>query len=146
MFVVVIGGTTAVAEAVGTGRSYSWLIALVPTIAGTIDLVFDLAGKSAQHARLQERSYDIVSDIEQSTDSPEIICKRGWAAIARICAQETKTMRVVHALAYNDTKEGSENDVQDDLLMFPWWARLTRHMWSYDGLRIQRAKDARATT
>jgi hypothetical protein len=117
MFVVVIGGTAAVAEAIGAGTKYSWLVAVIPTLAGTVDLVFDFAGKAALHARLQERSYDIVADIEHSTDSIEATCKRGWAAIARICAQETKTMRVVHALAYNDTKEGTEENAAPELLV-----------------------------
>ena len=50
MFVVVIGGTAAVAEAIGSGRKYSWLVAMIPTLAGTVDLVFDFAGKAALHA------------------------------------------------------------------------------------------------
>jgi hypothetical protein len=144
MFVVVIGGTAAVAEAIGAGRPYSWLVAMIPTLAGTIDLVFDFAGKAALHARLQERSYDIVADIEHSADSPEVICKRGWAAIARICAQETKTMRVVHALAYNDTKEGSEDNAAPELLVVPFWTRLIKHIWAFDGLYLPRAKDLTA--
>src|SRR5437868_13792033 len=60
MFVVVIGGAGAVAEAVGPHKSYSWLIALIPTIAGTIDLVFDFSAKAALHARLQEKCYEII--------------------------------------------------------------------------------------
>lgn len=143
MFVVVIGGTAAVAEAVGQGARYSWIIALIPTLAGTVDLVFDFAGKSAIHARLQERSYEIVADIESSADRSEAICKRGWSAIARICAQETKTMRVVHALAFNDTKEGYEVNVKDELLIVPLWARGVRHVWAADGLTIQSAKERR---
>lgn len=141
MFVVVIGGTAAVAEAIGSGHPYSWLVAMIPTLAGTIDLVFDFAGKAALHARLQERSYDIVADIEHSTDGPEAACRRGWAAIARICAQETKTMRVVHALAYNDTKEASEEIAEPELLVVPFWTRLIKHIWPFDGLHLPRAKE-----
>ena len=140
---MVIGGAAAVADAVGHGYKYSWLIALVPTVAGTVDLVFGFSEKAAEHARLQERSYDIVSDIELGADAPEVICKRGWAAIARICSQETKTMRVVQALAYNDTKEGTEKDVQDDLLVLPSWARRTKHPSAHNGLHIQSVKEAR---
>ncbi len=137
MFFVVIGGAGAVAEAVGQGRPYSWMIALIPTLAGTIDLVFDFAAKAADHARLQERAYEIVSEIELSADNSDAICKRGWATIARICAQETRTMRVVHALAYNDTKEGTQDDVQDDLLVVPMWSRPIKHFFSFNGLIIK---------
>jgi hypothetical protein len=146
MFVVVIGGAGAVAEAVGTGSRYSWVIALIPTVAGTIDLVFDFSAKAAQHARLQEKSYEIVADIEQLADAPEAICRRGWAAIARICAQETKTMRAVQALAYNDTKQGSEKNVEDELLLVPIRARLLKHIWAFDGLLLNPPKKAAAST
>src|SRR4051812_36360807 len=40
MFVVVIGGTAAVAQAMGHEKE-SLAVALIPTIAGTIDLLFD---------------------------------------------------------------------------------------------------------
>ena len=76
IFVVVIGGTAAVAEAIGAGTKYSWLVAVIRTSAGTTDLVFDFSGKAALHARLQERSYDIVADIEHSTDDAEVTCNR----------------------------------------------------------------------
>ena len=137
MFVVVIGGAGAVAEAVGHGTSYSWTIALVPTIAGTIDLVFDFSAKAAQHARLQEKSYEIIADIEQSNDDPVVVCRRGWAAMARIWALEPKTMRVVQALAYNDTRQGTEKNVQQsDLIEVRWWPRLMKHVWPFDGMKL----------
>jgi hypothetical protein len=135
MFAVVIFGTGAVAEAVGPGARYSWIFALVSTIAGTLDLVFDFSAKAAQHARLQEKSFEVIADIEQSTDDAAIVCRRGWAAIARICAQEPKTMRVVQALAYNDTKEGTEKDTQD-LIPVPTRARIFKHVWPFDGMKL----------
>ncbi len=137
MFVVVIGGAGAVAEAVGQGSRYSWIVALVPTIAGTLDLVFDFSAKAAQHARLQEKSYEIIADIEQSNDDPVAVSKRGWAATARIWALEPKTMRVVQALAYNDTKQGTEKNVQQaELIGVGWWPRLMKHVWPFDGMNL----------
>jgi hypothetical protein len=49
---------------------------------------------------------------------------------------ETKTMRVVHALAYNNTKEGTEENAELDLLVVPIWARLLKHVWPFDGLKL----------
>lgn len=140
MFVVVIGGAGAVAEAVGHSTSYSWIIALIPTIAGTVDLVFDFSAKAAQHARLQEKSYEIIAEIEQSTDDAAAVCRRGWAAMTRIWALEPKTMRIVQALAYNDTKEGTQKGVQDDLLVVPRWARVLKHVWPFDGMKFDPPK------
>lgn len=145
MFVVVIGGTGAVAEAAGSGFAHSWLVAIIPTFAGTLDLVFDFAGKAALHARLQERSYDIIADLESTSDNAEIICRRGWAMLARICAQETKLMRVVHALAYNDTKEGTADGVADELLVIPAGAKFWKHIRSYPDLSIRRASEITKT-
>jgi hypothetical protein len=141
MFVVVIGGAAAVAEAVGQGHKHSWIVALIPTIAGTVDLVFGFSEKAAEHARLQERSFDIVAEIELGADAAEKICERGWASIARICSQESKTMRVVQALAYNDTKEGSQKNVQDDLLQVPRWARALKHISAFNGLPIHSKRE-----
>jgi hypothetical protein len=137
MFAVVLGGTAAVAESLRQGGY--WIPALIPTIAGTIDLVFDFSGKAAQHSRLQERSYNIVAEIEMAAEAPEAICRRGWAEIARICAQEPKTMRIVQALAYNDTKEGTQTNVKDELIVIPWWARISRHVFAHDGVDLLRA-------
>jgi hypothetical protein len=144
MFVVVIGGTAAIAEAVKTGDTpYAWIWALIPTVAGTVDLLFDFAGKSALHARLQERSYEIIEDIELAIDAPEATCRRGWASMARIWAQEPKTMRVVEALAYNDTKEGTLDDSKDELLVISPLHRAFRHVFAFDGLPMPRVKDLR---
>lgn len=141
MFIVVIGGAAVVAEGVGSHKSYAWLIALIPTIAGTIDLVFDFSAKAALHARLQEKCYEIIADIEQSTDEPVVVCKCGWASMARIWALEPKTMRVVQALAYNDTKEGTEKNVpQSDLIAVGWWPRLMKHVWPFDGMKLDLPK------
>jgi hypothetical protein len=135
MFVVVIFGTGAVAEAVGPGARYSWIFAFISTIAGTMDLVFDFSAKAAQHARLQEKSYEILAEIEQSTDDATAICRRGWAAMTRIWAQEPKIMRAVQALAYNDTKEGTEKNPQG-LISVPTKARLFKHVWPFDGMKL----------
>jgi hypothetical protein len=145
MFAVVLGGTAAIAATFRSGGGYYWLAALIPTLAGTIDLVFDFAGKAAQHARLQERSYNIVADIELCADDPAILCRRGWAEIARICAQESKTMRVVQALAYNDTKEGTQENVKAELFHgIPWWALASRHVFAHSGLNLSRPSDVKS--
>jgi hypothetical protein len=140
MFVVVMFGAGAVAEAAGSGFHYSWAFAVISTGAGTLDLVFDFSAKAAQHARLQEKSYEIIAEIEQSIEDPAVVCRRGWAAMARIWAQEPKTMRVVQALAYNDTKEGTEKDVQDELIPVPLRSRVLKHVFPYDGRRFDPSK------
>jgi hypothetical protein len=50
-------------------------------------------------------------------------------------------MRVLHALAYNDTKEGSEENAAPELLVVPFWTRLIKHIWAFDGLHLKRAKE-----
>jgi hypothetical protein len=145
LFAVVLGGTAAIAATFRADGGYFWLAALVPTIAGTIDLVFDFAGKAALHSRLQERSYNVVADIELCADDPATLCRRGWAEIARICAQEPKTMRIVQALAFNDTKEGAEENVQDDLFQnIPLWRLVSRHVFAHDGFKLSRPSDAKS--
>ena len=50
-------------------------------------------------------------------------------------------MRAVEALAYNDTKEATDEDSAGELLFVPWYARRLRHLISFDGLRLTRLKD-----
>ena len=51
-------------------------------------------------------------------------------------------MRVVHALAYNDTKEGTEENAELDLLVVPIWARLPKHVWPFDSLKLDRSRSS----
>jgi hypothetical protein len=55
--------------------------------------------------------------------------------MARIWALEPKTMRAVQALAYNDTKEGTEKNPLD-LIAVPRKARILKHIWPFDGMKL----------
>jgi len=88
-----------------------------------------------------ELDHAALADIDECANGPEAVCRRGRATLARIYAEETKTMRAVDALAYNDTKEATEEDAAGELLSVPWYARRLRHLIAFDGLKLPRVKD-----
>lgn len=137
MFVVVMAGATAVTDIAGQQK----YLVLVATAAGIVDLVFQFGERGAQHARLQELSYEILSAIDEDAENKESAIRRARAALARLYASEPKTMRVVDALAYNDTKEGLEKDCDGDLIVLRRRHRWLRHVFAFDGLRMQQAKE-----
>jgi hypothetical protein len=59
MFVVVVSGTATFAN----WASLPWIGAVV-TLAGLLDLVFDVSGKARLHASLRRRVYDIMAQME----------------------------------------------------------------------------------
>lgn len=137
MFVVVMAGATAVTDIIGN-ETY---LVLLATAAGTTDLVFSFGEKAAQHARLQELSYEILASVDAEANDKSGACRRGRAGLARIYAAEPKTMRVVDALAYNDTKEGLEKDASADLIVLRLRHRLLRHIMAFDGVPMKQARE-----
>jgi hypothetical protein len=137
MFVVIMAGATAVAAIFGNEK----YLVLLATAAGTIDLVFSFGEKGSQHARLQELSYEVLASIDSEADDKSGACRQGRAALARIYAAEPKTMRIVDALAYNDTKEGLEKEASGDLIVLRLRHRLLRHVIAFDGVPMKQAKD-----
>ena len=92
MLVAVLGGTASFAFV----KQFMVFAALM-TIAGVVDLVFDVSGKARLHAALRRRVYDVLAQTEDPT--------RGLPGLkeqaVRIYADEPPCMHAVNALAYN---------------------------------------------
>ena len=139
MFIVVMAGATAVTK---LSVSDTYLV-LLATAAGILDLVFAFGEKAAQHARLQELSYEVLAAIEGEADDLRSACRRGRVALARVYASEPKTMRAVDALAYNDTKEGLEKDAGGDLIPLRWHQKMLTHIVAFDGAPMLQSRQLR---
>jgi hypothetical protein len=122
MFVVVLGGAATFAP---LEHKY-WIAASIVTIAGLIDLVFDVSGKARLHASLRRRIYDILSD---SQDDHSDLTKLHRRAID-VYADEPPCMHAVNALAHNAAMAAFERPPK---LQFKitLWQRLLRNMWPY---------------
>src|ERR1700712_1609748 len=68
MFLVVASGTATFAWV----KAAPYLTALL-TLAGLLDLVFDVSGKARLHASLRRRVYDLLAQAEDTTRTVEIL-------------------------------------------------------------------------
>ena len=93
MFVVVAGGTASFAA---IKNSSGFFVALI-TLAGLLDLVFDVSGKARLHASMRTRFYDLLARNEIAETTTEKLREQAIQAYA----DEPPCMHAVNALAYN---------------------------------------------
>jgi len=122
MFVVVLGGAATFAPL----EQKHWIAASVVTIAGLIDLVFDVSGKARLHASLRRRIYEILSE---SQDNSVDLTKLRRRAID-VYADEPPCMHAVNALAYNAAMAAFERPKQLQFKISSW-QRILRNIWPY---------------
>jgi hypothetical protein len=121
MFVVVTSGTA----------TFAWvkaapILAGIITLAGLLDLVFDISGKARLHASLRRRIYDILAQLEDRTRSLDNLREQA----IRIYADEPPCMHAVNIIAFNGAM---------DFLHRPkifkyqvrWYQRFLRHWCSF---------------
>jgi hypothetical protein len=121
MFVVVLGGAATFAPL----EKY-WIAASAITIAGLIDLVFDVSGRARLHASLRRRIYDILAE---SQDEGSDLVKLRKRAID-VYADEPPCMHAVNALAHNSAMTAFEHPERLLMRITPW-QRFSRNVYPY---------------
>lgn len=134
MFVVVASGTASFAFVKATP-----LFAGVITLAGLIDLVFDVSGKARLHASLRRRIYDVLA---QSEDDVRPLAQLREQAV-RIYADEPPCMHAVNALAYNAAMLAF-NRPQKYLFEIKPLYRIMRHWYSFTTVKFKTHEELEA--
>jgi hypothetical protein len=121
MFIVVASGTA----------TFAWLkaapyLAGVITLAGLLDLVFDISGKARLHASLRRRVYDILAQAEDSTRSVEGMREQA----VRIYADEPPCMHAANIIAYNGAMDALHRP-HSFKFKIEWYHRWLRHVWPF---------------
>lgn len=122
MFVVVSSGTAALSP---LKNDYPHLIPTITTLAGLIDLVFDVSGKARLHAALRKQVYSVLAEADGCNSLPEL-----QRRLTLIYADEPPCMYAVSALAYNRSMI-SFGRPPKFLLDIGWKANLVRHFWPF---------------
>lgn len=122
MFLVVAFGTASLA----TIRNASPVLPILITLAGTIDLVFDVSGKARLHSTLRKQIYSILADAELPADDLASLERR----LTLVYADEPAAMHAVNAVAYNGAM-ASLGRPEKYFLKVDWWPRFIRHLWPY---------------
>ena len=134
MFVVVLSSTASFAFV----NTTPWLAGVI-TIAGLVDLVFDVSGKARLHASLRRRIYDVLAQSED--ESRPVVTLREQAV--RIYADEPPCMHAVNAIAYNAAMLAF-NRPEKYLFVVPWFYRFTRHWISYATVKFKTHEEVEA--
>jgi hypothetical protein len=122
MFVVVAAGAASI---VPLEKQY-WILPAIITLAGLVDLVFDVSGKARLHASLRRRIYDLLAQAENETSD---ICKLREQAIG-VYADEPPCMHAVNALAYNGAMAAFDRPLKFHLKL-SWHQRFFRNLWAF---------------
>jgi hypothetical protein len=127
MFVVVASGTA----------TFAWLKAApifagVITLAGLLDLVFDISGKARLHASLRRRVYDLLAQAEDSTRSVESLREQA----VRIYADEPPCMHAANLIAFNGAMDAFHRP-HAFKYKIEWYHRLLRHVWPFASTQFE---------
>jgi hypothetical protein len=121
MFVVVASGTA----------TFAWLkaapyLAGIITLAGLLDLVFDISGKARLHASLRRRVYDILAQAEDPKRSMESLREQA----VRVYADEPPCMHAANIIAYNGAMDALHRP-HSFKYKIEWYHRWFRHVWPF---------------
>lgn len=122
MFVVVGSGTASFAT---FKESWPYYAAGI-TLAGLLDLVFDISDKARLHGFIRRQMYELLAQIETGKRSLEDLREQA----IRISAEEPPYMRVVNELAWNSVMITYGRD-RRHLVRIRWYQRLLRHVISF---------------
>lgn len=133
-FVVIVAGAAAVAAFSKTvGFAPPTALAAVATIAAALQLVFDFGGKSATHAYLQRRYYDLLAEI---TENPgEENAMRWEACLSRIYGDEPPPKRALDAVAFNAACQALRGNNAPRVKINPW-QNFWRQWYSFPGSKF----------
>jgi hypothetical protein len=121
MFCVVASGTATFAWV----RAAPYFAGLI-TLAGLLDLVFDVSGKARLHASLRRRVYDILAQAEDPTRTVESLREQA----VRVYADEPPCMHAANLIAFNGAMD-SLHRPHALKYKIEWYHRLFRHVWPF---------------
>ncbi|WP_040617050.1 hypothetical protein [Roseibium sp. TrichSKD4] len=145
-FLVVILGAGAMSDLSSEfGIDLIYIGALIATV-GSIQLVFDLAGRARTHQQLQKDYYYLLADIEGQLDGCEDACAKWQAQMIRITASEPPTLRAIDAKAYNDALDATGIYPAGERLIIPWWQSPLASVLSFEGYTYRKQSECGAVS
>ena len=151
--IVILAGAGAVGQMGHRLGTDDQMLAVVATLAGTLQLVFDLGVKARDHEFLQRQYYEILAQIAEYLNPGEDQVRQWQAQMQRLYSEEPPQLRALDAIAYNAACDSLGKD--HGRLRVAWWQSLVRHLYPFNGtsfppVRITRVavskRDEAATT
>ncbi|MDB5596245.1 MAG: hypothetical protein JWM36_3206 [Hyphomicrobiales bacterium] len=116
MFIVIFSGTAAAANMLPAQPILWWpwaepskpvlalLLSLLSTLAGTVDIVWDVSGKARLHSSLKRQAYDLLADCEDADCDARQMRQR----IVRTLVDEPPILHAANALAFNGAAQNMD--------------------------------------
>lgn len=145
MFVTAMSGAATINAALTQAPRLAFWMGVATTAMATFDLVLGLSARAAEHARLREKVFSLLADVEECGETSEAL-RRCRAALTRLYGEEPSFMSAVDAVAYNTAKAAMTTELdRDDLLVVPWyWHYPLRHILPFSGTVWRKRRERRA--
>jgi hypothetical protein len=129
MFLIVALGTGAFGASL-TGGDERWHLVItvctgIATLAGLIDLLWNVDGNARDHTRLRARCYDLLARLE-ANESPALIRQE----FLRLVGEEPPAMYAVDALAFNRAVDAMDRPKGQKYVMSSWDVFI-RNVWRF---------------
>ncbi len=122
LFFIVLSGTAALSP---LKTIYPNLFAIVITVLGLLNLVFNISDKAKLHGGLRKDTYNVLADLKIGMDISSL-----QKRLVLLYADEPPVMYAVSAIAYNSAMKSLDRP-RNFLVKVSWWARFWRHIWPY---------------
>lgn len=107
-------------------------------LIGTLQLVFDFAGRGHEHRMLQREYTKLLADIERSTTDSHKACAAWAGRMIEIAADEPPVLRAIDAKAYNDAIDATGIYEETERVHVPWYHKLLSSVISFDGYEYKK--------
>jgi len=137
-FIMIVLGATAISGfLLPFGFTSAMGGALIAAI-GAYQLAYDPAGRGREHQILQRDYYRLLADIEAVPEVADDQMARWRGEMIRITGDESPTLRVIDAKAYNDAIDATGVYGQDQRLKIGFFAGLFGGFFTFDGLNFKK--------
>jgi hypothetical protein len=138
LFAVTLLGTATTAQLFSSYPQGTLTIGLATTIAGLVDLVFDLSGKARTHGFLRRRFIELSEFCEDAEWHPSSLKAR----LQSLYEDEPPQFHAANAVAYNNARRALyDNEEPEKLLVVPKRVKLLKNWARYDGFDFKRRNE-----
>jgi hypothetical protein len=144
--VIILGASVAGKLATHLSIDSLW-IELTVVVVATIQLVFDFGSSAKEHEFLQQRYYELLSEMESEPAWDKEFNKKYSTKLLLISAQETLAMRALDAVAFNKALSGLYDDeefLEEHRLHVGYFHYIFRNIFAFNSTDFQRKPKVKA--
>lgn len=135
-FVVIVGGSGAVATIVRDNPSMAVGLAVLAAVSSGVSLAFDPAGRAREHSYLRRRFYELLGDIDRAPEDFDHLAQLS-ARLYTLYGEERPHLSALNAIAWNETADALYGLDQRPRLEIRWHHSLFRNVLPFSSTRFR---------